>query len=873
MSRSHVSSVDSDNLRRLEHALVKFHSYKRNTTSKTNILRLSLLPFLRSTTTPWTARPLSNVDRSLKEHFLELSAVLLRWWKALLVAVKDLHQMTAIDRNCYLEGISRIVGRQEWLEIAKSTQSELKSKHDAQLLETFEFCIARLDLKNISLPINAFVGKIFAYAFIKLPDISRGLLFLLNSRVRNYKEFHDLVVSNKSPHHPISEVNKSDFDTVIGSTLTFFPAHLHPLINSAKTPRKTRYKLETKFLNSISPPSEKINGISDPRGLWCSRWASLDNIDLFCSFMRHYLTLVSFSMQQTRPLTAQEVYALPGFPCLITHVFEIIDFHVFQSTKHPNVPSLESQVSKILKLLRDFLMNPRHEYEAALSMGFLQCMDNALKLIFYKTTIFQMERVDLCFDIWMNLIKSIKVTTPFLLQAIDWKFWINTVLKMLHSQFINCELKALSIFYQIWDYIPTNQALEADWVSNKNESLKYNLTVYLTNPENWTKFFGHYLPLVRCYYIKLLVWKVLGLDCLNLNMDGTFVDVLTAKRIQAIVKSRLDQSFELSKLQEVVPTDPILNKKFIISFIGSKDDPKKDIIRSHPYEILDDAVYTCANLSTANNSATSLSSSTSSLSSTTSASNSKSRLAPTWVSKLFKKKADEEPSVPEPQQGLPAPSLSSQSLTLSSKSSSPSLLSSGTSFSSPQSSMSSVEFIDSNPDSNYKPNMPIELSLRVPDLSKPLFKFQLVLNEKKIHDTLKQLKDYNSTKFVVGDNKRYNTKPKLPDLGVDTNSSSLSDESDIDTDSRSLDFQFRSTLVLDEKPFDFGSISATPTYANAIYEYNQIVTEFERFIKERLDNLSGASTPMETTLFTLEDDLPASIPLLLSESPEKLNAY
>ncbi|KAG7863142.1 hypothetical protein KL939_000461 [Ogataea angusta] len=891
MSRFRANTMESDNLRRLDHALVKFHSYKRNNTSKTNILRLSLLPFLRNTSTPWSAHRLDAVDKTSRTQFLELAVVLLRWWKALLAAVKELHQMTSIDRNCYLEAISRIVGRQEWLEIDKDPNSEIYKQHNTQLLETFEFCIARLDVKNINLPINAFVGKIFAHAFVKLPDLSRGILFLLNSRVKNFKEYYDLIVREKSPHQSVPGRDKKYFEDVISASLSHFPQHLHPLMKSAEQPRQTRYKLENKLLNSMTPPSAKITGISDPRGLWCTRWSSLENIDLFCSFFRHYLTLISFYVQQTKSLSAQEVYALPGFAYLITHIFEIVDFQIFQAVQHTSSQSTESQVDKLLKLLRDFLANARHEFEPSLRNGVLKCFDTVFKLVFYKTTIFQTERIDLCFDIWVRFVRSIDETNSYATQDLDWKFWIDTICKMLNSEFINSELKALSVLYQIWDYLPSSTPPQAEWVSNPNDTLKYNMILYLTGPDNWSKFFGHYLPLVRCYYITLMVWKVLGLESLHLSAKGSFTDVMTGKKVQAIIQTRLDQSYSASEKIPVVPTDPLLNKKLAIVSAGPRDDPsKRDIVRSHPYEILDDAIYTCANLSVGN-STTSLSSSAS-YASTTSMTSKRSKLASHWVSKFFKKKDSDEDSKQPESANIPPPmaasghsAFSSQSsllppstssLTLSSKSSSPSILSSATTYSSPQSSLSSVEFIDTNNEPNNRQRLPVELSMRPPELGKPIYKFQLVVNENKIHESLKQLQDFNVTKFNNEESQCYNARPKLPALGLEICGGSICSDDDIDMDSqdsRSLDFQFRSTM-----PVDMGELVLTPlpskaTYTNAIYEYNKIAHEFEQFVKQRINSASGTSTPTDAALYLFSDSLAVSIPVLLSEAPEKPNAY
>ncbi|ODV84322.1 hypothetical protein CANARDRAFT_29203 [[Candida] arabinofermentans NRRL YB-2248] len=852
--------------KKLEQTLHKFNSYKKNSTTKTNILRLVILPYLRSNTVPWTLiqqpqQPNKSGTTSpdiYSDKYVRLStSVFLKWWSSLLASAKDIQHTASLDKNCYLESISRIISRFEWLYIEKKfAYQDILAKHNELLLETFEFAISRLSVKNISLSINAFIGKVFAYSFLKLPDISKGLLFLLTSKVKNHEDLYNMVVLNKNPNNRFTPTitNLTKYSNILNENSNKFPPHLISLIRSAIRPRQTKFKVEKAFLNSMYPPSEKIKGINDTKGLWCFRWASLDQIDLFCSFMRHYLTLSSFYLKRTnsRGSSVLEVFGLPGFSYLLTHLFEILDFQIMQQTRQsqqnvsPVSGILDLQVDKIMRLLRDFLSVCRHEFEPGLRVGVIKNIDNVLKLLIYRTSIFEISKIDTIFEFWIKFVKSQKEVFPLESDDIDWEFWLNIQVKLLDSSNINIELRSISVLFQVWDYLPAdiylaNHSNTYSWVVDANENLKFNLGYYLINRTNWNRFFGHYLALVRGYYIRFLVWRLIGIGSLNVTKPLNFRDSIQLKRMSQLIYVNLSRSYKMCKDMEIKPVDPILNKKFVILPINaySEDSNKKETIRTHPYEILDDAVYSCANLSLSAVAATSSPSSSLSLSSTSSpAQRLSTKFASTWVSKFFKKKdgeAEEEAGAEAVDvskqtasttsadgrasdkggatlQLMSSPFLSltseedskrynellktppkifgsSPAVSLSSKSSSPSLLSTITSLSSPQSSMSSFEFIDQSTNSatstSHHTFLPPELNLKPKELSKSYFKFQLVNNDLKIQNTFTNLNRINQVKFVKPEGLVTVEQPSLPSLdkySVQPDLTSYSDDDDDDDD-------------------------------------------------------------------------------------------
>ncbi|QOU20052.1 hypothetical protein BRETT_004700 [Brettanomyces bruxellensis] len=677
-----TASTPVRKIKKLERALSKFDSIKKYTTTKTNILRLVLLPYLRQ-------RPNFGSSRlqPAPQSFLLVSAscsVLIGWWKSLLAATTGhFQQLVSLDRNCYLECISRIVSRPEW-EVCRTLGDTPGSKLQSQavqlaqtyselLLQTFGLAVDRLSVKHVSVAVSAFAGKIFAYSFFWVPRICHGLAFLLNTKVKNYTLVHDMCVLGLQPgqqalrHSPGSQTARESFLQALKDVSGLVPKYMGPVM--AESPRKTRFRVEAGFLNSVYPPKGKIQGIQDTRGTWCARWASLDSIDVFCSFLRHYMHICSQILRSKPAWGTDSLHtcALPGMLVVTTHVYEIFDWHMrtgvrshmrvqtmqpmrmqsmksmqsqsiqsqsmqsLQSSPSPSIHSphiqpfsasssfpvtfssgiappaslsLPSPPLKILKVLRDLIVNPKCAAESISSGCFVRMAENVLKILVCQTKVLQTASVDRILQLFVKFARTVKCEFPAegsayiaSRQTIDWSFWIAVFFKLLASASISCELRGLSIIYQCWDLIPEYQMSSG---KNTYQPVKSDLASRLVSEKMWLAFFGHYLPLVRSFYIRLLVWKVLGQDSLGLaeRAARSFGDSIARERLTKAVCLLLKKTFRLTKTVSFSPDDPIINKRIIIqqmdpSFCSAT---KTEPIRALAYDILDDAAYTCAGL-------------------------------------------------------------------------------------------------------------------------------------------------------------------------------------------------------------------------------------------------------------------------------------
>ncbi|OWB80784.1 hypothetical protein B5S32_g5087 [[Candida] boidinii] len=631
--------------KKLEHYLIKFNSIKKkNNINKTNILRLTLLPFLRTNSFSWSNLPYHLISDKL---LLTSTNCLNKWWDSLLNALLDnspQFQIPSLDKSVYLECISRIISRWEWMFLSAGSLSSQYHSNEIfnpiliefknLLLKTLEYSISRLNLKKVSLSISALVGKVFAYSFFHLPEVSKGLLFLLNSKLIHYENFYNYSILEKNQYSLKIKNFKNNlkfnnnlklknlkFQKKLIKISKKFPIHLNYLINSTINIRKTKFKHEKYLFNSIIPPSNKIKGINDTKGLWVKRWCSLDNTDVFCSFLRHYFAISSFyfnyndnnniisqnstsstllsttSIDNTSnnindndkdsELNCLSILALPGYMFILTHIYEIIDYSMAKHVrtlnsmnngqKDPNIKilatgyslqlnntylnstdprKLNQQLSKLLRVIRDFLHNSRSSYEIKMSKQVINSFDLVTQSIAVEIGIPETVKSSLIMDYWGRFIENVNLDTPNILDTtktdssnqsnstttsptevtdssnpnsnqilndseniencsltinngINWIFWCDVIIKLILSENTTCALKSLSTLFQIWEYIPNHLPIKPldthidNDINKPNQNIKNNIRVWISNPNESIRFN------LSCWLLSISTWKLL----------------------------------------------------------------------------------------------------------------------------------------------------------------------------------------------------------------------------------------------------------------------------------------------------------------------------------------------------------------------------
>lgn len=951
------ADLRKDTIKSLDQYLSKFVSIKipsgasasssSAATSRANILRLHLLPQLRYPISPFSNLHefLSTSISDLNPELLLLEAkTLLNWWTELLnIVFLDYQTVSSLDRNCYYESVSRLFSHNIWLlfQINHSYSSQFSDMYDSYkslLMKTFELAYLKINSKSLSVSMSIFIGKVFAYAFFNLNDISRGLSFLLNTKLVKYKKIFNLFVNHSFTSNPKNEYSIV-FNQVLDDLKTQFPSHLTHFITSTSHPRDVNYIIESHFINSVPPPRDKINGIRETKGIWVSRWSSYDSISIFCSFFRNYLSYSSVYLRTFPSLIIDElhIYGIPGFMCFMTHISEIFNHQIRKSiAKNSHTPnkfknfnlstptsatsstsstyndnilivpkiSLESSIEKCFNVLRDTIFNPRNEYEKLLKGGLVKSFENIIKLIVVKTSLLDNVMVDMVMDIFTQFLKHIETPSSFSdsnnaenFSYLDWTFWLDVLVRLVDSDNLSCQVKALSTLYQIWDLIPSHVFTSANgrWILSPSEPIKLNLIYYLVSDHHWFSFFGHYMPLVRNIYNKLLIWKILGLSSIEnivlVHENFKRQDFKDESKIKVLILSKLMSTYYTTENVIFKPTDPILNKKFqIVKHEGNDDRNRDKKSRLYPFEVLDDSAY-INNRSKSKISKSKSEASITSKSKFSSSSLGKDKLSKKkWMGNLFKKtsSASSNSYKDDNSSGGLSKFLGLSNRTERKEVSNSNNIASNSSMSSVSSSFSSLELNSVDANSTLEVNdqshsidysKPPEWTNNT-DIANELWEFKLLRNDSKIKSYLSKLNQINDKDAILKysrDNDEIliiNEEPRLPRVKITKKNDYLikhdmesvesliddeiGDDDIIDLQGGFDDFEGLGSFDLNNNkhdPFSTGTIiyhdgindsiknvikntPASQMYlANGILEYNEEVKRFETFMQEKCNNI------------------------------------
>ncbi|EGW31580.1 uncharacterized protein SPAPADRAFT_154950 [Spathaspora passalidarum NRRL Y-27907] len=981
-SANSISSPDTDKLiksllkqfKKLEVELHKFNSRKFNHNNngvilKGNILRTSLLPFLR------TANQLNEYFSKDSPIYISLTSVivsiLIKWWNSLIgnlvltpsasatsstastsAHVETIHysNISASDRNAYLECISRIISREEWKYYQDDTND-----YNALLIRTLDYCIDKMStFKTLSASFSAFIGKVFAYSFFKLPNVSNALLFLLNVKQITFETCMKRLTGFER-----TSIDKS-----------LFAQHLHSILNYNGISTGLVTKGQKSCMNCMPTPKHPVKGIKDPNGDWVRRWCCSDS-NVFNSFFRHYIDIIQKLMEEEDKNV--DLISCPGFTVIITHVFQILQVAVARiSNNYPNptkgpihaqttnlspkqqlrgtsdkiLPPLPPPVSfninmkqsdiyynsfiKIFKTIRDIAycatLNEKSIDGATASL--VRMIDLCLISMAKETSVYDFNKNGLIMSIANEFINHIVNNNPTneVSYLINWEFWLGCNYMMIkHSDHVQIILKNFAFLFNIWDMIPEtlsqlvklgdgkvsiSQTEEPyKWLTNLEESFKVNFINFLTGSEMFQRFFCHWNPVIRSYYIRLLVWRIIGV---NNYQSSTMI------RVTRQVQMKLNQAFDVlheftnannGKFEMNYKSDnPLVNRRFGILPINVRDDylsineesspdflppatlKSSELKKTHPYEVFDEAIYTCSSSVPPE---VPRSSSAGSLSSITSRPKSSSNPIVSSLGKLLRMLSVDDNnsnqlndiqengtfdsttpdskrklSFSPPQMRRNSVSLTSLSSTyssLKSRSSSPSMSSykstttvTDSTSSSIQSDSESLTSIDTIKTASLGKLLqqqqqqllqsynipPPELSRLPPDIVRPIYKFDIVVDHESLNEKYNLIQQKNAlvaSGIVLNGApcqppqiSYFPMPPQLPFISIFINSESFSSNFYINEEDSLFFENYETDVSEDEVVFDRSLINMV-NLGKSLNELNMIIEEFRRFLNARIE--------------------------------------
>lgn len=629
-------------VRLLQVYVAKFQ-HKNAGVVKTNILRLTLLAYLRTHAHGGSAecyRGCSETEcRRLEQATCE---VLAKWWDTLLSALvallpemqphpspsatvaspKQQPRLSNTDKLAYLECVLRLVAAPEW----HTAGTTATAQYRRLLVSTLNYAVARLSFsKHLSLSNQAYIGKIFAYAFWHLPQALNALLFLLNTRQSHVSALVDTCYPDAASGLASAA---RELDGIFPATTTHMlgnPGRFHPLRLAAGTAKRTRARYGR--ANPVTPPPHPVPGIADPQGPWVLKWRR-SGLDVFALFVRHYLAVLVQCLARgaaNTPAAPHLMMAAPGMLVVMAHVRETVAAAVQTTLRGsgtvPHNAAFHATL-KIWQVVRDVVFNLYPEGEdVCVTLDVVRCFDRVLVLV--ATTVSPHTpheagvMLDLVAELADHVLQREEIRALVYLQfSIEWSFWLACAGRVADTELVQCHLRALAFMYRVWDHLPSC-VLPQDsacgwptpvvcWGSSGTESVRWDAVHWVLLTRQWLRFFNHWLPLVRLYYIRLVLWRLVGVaDEFEADDHTRWLVETRLRTLHDCVQTLLASGAGLDthaaapialRRFAVVPTVAQTNSSdqlLMEPFLGADSlAPVAALARTYAYDIFDESIYT-----------------------------------------------------------------------------------------------------------------------------------------------------------------------------------------------------------------------------------------------------------------------------------------
>ncbi|KAI9873329.1 MAG: hypothetical protein M1830_000539, partial [Pleopsidium flavum] len=536
-----------------------FQKFKSKSSAlKANIVRSSLLPFLRSYAHHQSNKVLRPEDLDRRINILN------KWWTGLLEVLNGRNNQTisGTDRPILLEGMAGIMVRPEWrlppspfassfdrlqhiplksrsTTSLESTASEFLTEsihHNVRnmfvqnLLAQMAFVVDRMSLRNAAASLVAFCGKAAAYAFFFCPGVADILVRLWATpfdKLRHVLEEYGIP-------------RNTDLRSSSNATVSEFPPCLHPLAFTSLRSTKTYLRRQ---------PPLPLGAASIPwHGHWLARWCGRDS-DLFFVFTKYYHILLSeFSSADTG---RQERVCAPGLIMVHAQILTLLDSTIHRQTGQPpsSIPHSPSSVTfddmlagpdasaaalplppasvirsmsenRLIILLRDFLSEQSSDFDSA-RRTFAEAFSDLLKAAARRTSLFDHNA---CFTLCDLMEEAVAIlaryhhATDSLSSLLDWSFWLDVSKLMVASQNSMTKIRLFAFLYGVWKIITTDEQRKRDLCLG-----------WLLNEDCFLEHFNHWCPMVRAYFMRLLCWRLGRYDGeaseldIHLAPDGMFL--------------------------------------------------------------------------------------------------------------------------------------------------------------------------------------------------------------------------------------------------------------------------------------------------------------------------------------------------------------
>ena len=518
--------------RNLDGEYSKFQS--RPSTTKTAVVRSSLLPFLKN----FAEHP--SITTLRPEDLDRRSVILNKWWTGLLEMLNGRHgqSVSGNDRPAVLEAATALMIRPEWIvpppppsaRNGKGPRASIKSRsttslgstvsdflvdsvfHNVRniftqnLLAQMAYVVQNMSMRNVAASVVTFCGKATAYAFFYCEGVAAIL-------VRLWKIPTD-TLRRVLTEYGVSRTER--LDAISDRVRTSYPACIHPLAYQS-------LHATTRYLRSRPYLPIATSNISW-HGAWVTRWAGKDT-DLFFVFVKHFTDLVSRFMPDKLPL--KERIVVPGWALVQAQILTVMCSTVQRTSlsRHadhwtgmspstfedmlgeadatatmlplPITGAVRSMAeNRLVMLLRDCLASSTLMTDKAQGI-FADVFNRLLKATARFTSIFDHSACftlcDFLEETVIILMRYYQLTTS----EFDWDFWFDVCKQMLKSQNSMTEVRLFAFLFSMWGHL------------TKDDDKKHRICIdWLLSKDTFHAQFTHWCPMVRAFFMRLLVWKV-----------------------------------------------------------------------------------------------------------------------------------------------------------------------------------------------------------------------------------------------------------------------------------------------------------------------------------------------------------------------------
>ncbi|EOA82615.1 uncharacterized protein SETTUDRAFT_121069 [Exserohilum turcica Et28A] len=574
--------------------MTRFQS--KSSSLKANVVRTSLLPFLRQ----HAQKPL---DQKLRPEDLDRRVNILNgWWTGLLelVAGRNNQSISGTDRPVILEGIAAIMERPEWRLypspfcalagreeimgasitgsnastnsdfLAESVHHNVRNIFTQNLQSQMAFVVEKMSLRNAAASLVTFCGKTCAYAFCFCPGVADVLVRLWSPSLDMMKRVMEE-----------SGVSKLDrLDTISDRVVASFPPMLHSLKLLSLN------KLMRQLHKPTLPPLAMAN--IDWYGMWTKRWSGAES-DLFYVFVKHFHILMS-DFLPAEPSNAERI-CVPGLIMVHAQLLVNLDATInrnavlqqlseeasataaapitFDDVLEPDasasnlaIPPANAtrmmQENRIIMLIRDFLSERNAHLQIARSM-FAESFARLLQAQARKISIYDNNA---CYTLCDFLEEALVIMVRYEQHdsnhhtVMDWTFWLSVFKAMAASHNTATEIKLYAFLYSSWGTL------------TMDEQRKQGLCLdFLLDPDFFESRFNHWCPMVRSYFMRLICWRVARFDGTETETEVAIKRALS-DRLRTIWSHYLWLQEEAERKQTVWPStqacNPAPGRRFLI---------------------------------------------------------------------------------------------------------------------------------------------------------------------------------------------------------------------------------------------------------------------------------------------------------------------